>query len=124
MSAGPLYFKCEEKALISIGNQCFFNHNCSITSASSITIGDKCNFANNVVIVDHDHKIGRFGVEEGLNTSEVRIGTNVWIGANVTILRGVTIGDGAVIAAGAVVNCDISQYELWGGLPARFIKKL
>ena len=33
------------------------------------------------------------------------------------------IGDGAVVAAGAVVTKDIPSYEVWGGIPAKFIRK-
>ena len=123
MVDGPLYIKCERKASITIGNRVFFNHNCSITSHSSISIGDGCNIANNVVIVDHNHKIGSNGLKEGFTFKEITIGKNVWIGANSTVLQGVNIGDGAVVAAGAVVTKDVPSYEIWGGVPARFIKK-
>ena len=36
------------------------------------------------------------------------------------------IGDGAIIAAGALVlkNTQIGPGELWGGVPAKFIKKV
>lgn len=54
---------------------------------------------------------------------DVIIGNDVWIGKNATIMSGVTIGDGAVIAANAVVVKDIGDYEVWGGNPARLIKK-
>jgi acetyltransferase-like isoleucine patch superfamily enzyme len=53
----------------------------------------------------------------------VTIGNDVWIGKNATIMSGITIGDGVVIAANAVVVRDIGDYEVWGGNPARFIKK-
>ena len=124
MSAGPCYIKCTEKARCKIGEKVFMNHNCSITCAEEITIGDACNIANNVVIVDHDHRLGKYGVEDGLESTPVHIGKNVWIGANAVILRGVSIGDGAIIAAGAVVNHDIPAYEIWGGVPARKIRDL
>lgn len=124
MSSGPCYFKCTENSKCTIGNNVFMNHNCSITCINEITIGDNCNIANNVVIVDHNHRIGRFGVEEGLDSSPVHIGKNVWIGANSVILKGVSIKDGAIIAAGAVVNQDIPAYEIWGGVPAKRIKRL
>ena len=39
------------------------------------------------------------------------------------MLQGVTIGDGAVVAAGAVVTKDIPAGEVWGGVPAKFIRK-
>ena len=63
MSAGPCYIKCTEKARCRIGEKVFMNHNCSITCAEEITIGDACNIANNVVIVDHDQRRRRWSGE-------------------------------------------------------------
>jgi acetyltransferase-like isoleucine patch superfamily enzyme len=40
------------------------------------------------------------------------------------ILPGVTINDGAVIAAGAVVAGDVPPDCVFGGVPAKLIKKL
>lgn len=51
------------------------------------------------------------------------IGNDVWIGYDVLILEGVTIGDGAIIAAGSIVNKNIPPYEIWGGSPAKMIRK-
>jgi acetyltransferase-like isoleucine patch superfamily enzyme len=51
------------------------------------------------------------------------IGQYVVIFAGAVICPGVTIGDGAIVAAGAVVTCDIPSGEIWGGVPARFIKR-
>ncbi len=53
----------------------------------------------------------------------INIGNDVWIGANCTILDGVTIGDGAIIAAGAVVTKDVESFGIYGGIPAKKIKK-
>ncbi|WP_219937762.1 DapH/DapD/GlmU-related protein [Succinivibrio faecicola] len=74
MIDGPIYIKCEKGAKLSIGNNVFFNHNCSITAHSSISIGDGCNIANNVVIVDHNHKISSNGVENTFSIKNVTIG--------------------------------------------------
>jgi chloramphenicol O-acetyltransferase type B len=51
------------------------------------------------------------------------IGNDVWFGAESLIMPGVNIGDGAVIAARAVIVKNIGPYEIWGGNPAKFIKK-
>lgn len=53
MSRGPLYLKSVNGGKITIGENVFFNHNCSLTCAESIVIGDNCMFANNLVIIDH-----------------------------------------------------------------------
>ena len=53
----------------------------------------------------------------------VKIGNKVFIGAHSVICQPVTIGDNAFIAAGSVVTKDIPANEIWGGVPAKFIKK-
>lgn len=124
MMRGPMYLKCTEGACIQIGKECFFNHNCSITSAEKITIGDNCIFANNLVMVDHDHAVKDGSASGSLNALPIMIENNVWVGANATILKGVHIGEGAIIAAGAVVTKNVPAHEVWGGVPAKKIKSL
>jgi len=51
------------------------------------------------------------------------IGHDTLLGHDVTILPGVTVGHGAIVAAGAVVSKDIGDYEIHGGVPAKFIKR-
>lgn len=51
------------------------------------------------------------------------IGNDVWIGAKCLIKGGITIGDGAIVAMGSVVTKDIPPYEIWGGNPAKCIRK-
>lgn len=51
------------------------------------------------------------------------VGSDVWIGRESVIMPGVTIGDGAIIAAYSVVTKDVPPYSVFGGNPARFIKK-
>lgn len=123
MTAGPFYIKCTDKAEITIGDNCFFNHNCSLTAAENIVIGNQCMFANNFVVVDHDHDRKDGKILKELVSAPVKIGNNVWCGANITVLKGVTIGDGAVIAAGSVVNRDVAAYSVVAGVPARKISK-
>lgn len=54
---------------------------------------------------------------------DVNIGNDVWIGQNSVILSGVKIGHGAVIGTNSLITKNIGDYEIWGGNPARFIKK-
>ena len=54
----------------------------------------------------------------------VTIGDNVWVGAGCILLPGTIIGDNAVIAAGSVVRGEVPSGELWGGLPARYIRAI
>ncbi len=108
---------------------------------SNLFIGKFCSIANGVTIfLGGNHRIdwvttypfnklpeyfpeARGIVGHPATKGDVRIGNDVWIGRGVIIMSGVTIGDGAVIAAGSVVSKNIGDYELWGGNPAKFIKK-
>lgn len=122
MSRGPLYLKSVDGGKITIGENVFFNHNCSLTCAGSIEIGNHCMFANNLVIIDHDHEIGKDGVTGTLASKAIIIEDRVWCGANVTITKGIHIGTGAVIGAGAVVVNDVEAHSIVAGVPAKKIK--
>ncbi|WP_324823886.1 Vat family streptogramin A O-acetyltransferase [Sinanaerobacter sp. ZZT-01] len=51
------------------------------------------------------------------------IGNDVWIGQNVTIMPGVKLGDGSIISANSTVIGNVEPYTIYGGNPAKFIKK-
>ena len=51
------------------------------------------------------------------------IGNDVWLGCDAVIMPGVHIGDGAVIAAESVIVSDVPPSSVYGGNPAKLIKK-
>ena len=53
----------------------------------------------------------------------VEICEHAFIGAGSTLSGNIIIGKGAIVGAGSVVTKSIPDYEIWGGNPARFIKK-
>ncbi|WCT11875.1 acyltransferase [Mucilaginibacter jinjuensis] len=98
-----------------------------IASKQSITIEKGVAIAEMVVIRDQDHAIDVNNAEAGFSqytTGPVHIEKNVWIASKATILKGVTIGNDSIIAASAVVTKPVPANEVWGGVPARFIKKV
>ena len=119
-----LYIKLLKDVHLQIGENCFFNRNCSITCVENIQIDSGCDFANNVVIVDHDHIVSSNDVEGELVAEPIIIGDSVWVGANVTILKGVTIGDGAVVAANSVVRNDAKPHTIVADAPAKLVKEI
>jgi acetyltransferase-like isoleucine patch superfamily enzyme len=109
---------------IIIGNHVFIGNNTEFNIADKIIIGDNCLIAAGCRFVDHNH-----GLQKSLlirnqlaPKKEIVLEKDVWLGCNVVVLKGVCIGEGAVVAAGSVVTKSIPTYEIWGGVPAKFIK--
>lgn len=103
--------------------------NTVIVATKKISIGNNVMIGGGVTIVDSDfHSMnflywGTHNDELKMKCSDVSIGDNVFIGMNSIVLKGVHIGNGAVVAAGSVVTTNIPPCEIWGGNPAKFIKK-
>lgn len=110
---------------VKIGYNNFFNSNCKIVSMKKIEIGDNNLFGPNVVIVDHKHKFGEkeeLICNQGMETDDTILGSDIWICANVVICKGVIISDHIVVAANSVVCNDLLEPGLYAGSPAKKIK--
>jgi len=57
-------------------------------------------------------------------SAPVTIGDHCWVGSGCIIIPGVTIGECSIVASNSFVNKDIPPYSVYGGNPARLIKKL
>lgn len=53
----------------------------------------------------------------------IAIGHDVYLGHQVRLMPGITIGNGAVVGARSVVTRDLEPYGIYGGVPARLIRK-
>ena len=90
-----------------------------INDASMITIGDG-------VVVGGDATINGHLVESGeIVLAPVVIGDGALIGGGSIVQPGCRIGKGSVVATRAVLPkwTDVPDGEIWGGIPAKFIKK-
>ena len=105
--------------------------NTTIDCHSEITIGDNVNIGAGTMIFDtdfhstnwHDRQ-NRIADTSNKKIRPIHIGDCVFIGARSIICKGVSIGNKSMVAAGSVVVKNIPDGELWGGNPARFIKKI
>lgn len=106
------YLAIVNNGKLEIGDYTHIGRNCNIVCHESIKIGNHCALGPNIVIYDHDHCFGRYGLKNGFRTAPITIGDNCWVGAGAIILRGSTIGEGSVIGAGAIVKGNIPPYSL------------
>lgn len=109
-----------------VGNNVGFSHNCFIQVRGKVKIGSNVIFGPGVCLFSENHNYDRLDIyinEQGTNRKGIIIGDGIWIGARSIILDGVTIGDNSIIAAGSVVTKNVPSFEIWGGCPAKMIKK-
>lgn len=85
-----------------------------------LKIGNNVSIAGEVRIYTMEHDIDSPDFAE--IAGPVVIDDYVVVGTRVIILPGVHIHKGAVVASGAVVTHDIGEYEVFGGVPAKFIR--
>lgn len=118
-------FYCDYGFNISVGDNFYTNHNCTILDGAKVTFGDNVFIAPDCVFSTAGHPIDAVQRAKGLEIAlPVTVGDNVWIGANVSVLPGVTIGSNTVIGAGSVVNKDIPSGVVAAGNPCRVIRKI
>lgn len=110
---------------ITVGDYSGIGRNCYFSIKGNLTIGKYVRIGPDVCLIDQDHSFSAEDLimNQKATIEDINIGNDVWIGRGVTVLKGVTIADGVVIAANALVNKSIPPYEIWGGVPAKFIKK-
>ena len=110
---------------VTIGAKAVIGGGTTINSYHDVTIGEGALVADDVHITDFDHRTDRLDLpikDQGIVTSPVRIGPDVWLGRGVTVLRGVDIGRGSVIGAHSVVTRDIPPHSVAVGAPARVVR--
>ena len=126
-------FYCEYGVNIHVGNDVFFNYNCTLLDISPITLEDGVWLGANVTIATPCHPLI---ADERINqnypdgyhdleySKPVRIQKNAWIASNVVICGGVTIGEGAIVGAGSVVTRDIPAGCIAVGNPCRVLRQI
>jgi len=125
LKSGARICACNERAIVSIGENTTFGYHSYLFASERIEIGSNCLIAPFVYLVDSDHTISRDQLinKQPNQTAAIEIADDVWIGTGAKILKGVRIGTGAVIAAGALVKDDVEAYAIVGGIPAKKISE-
>lgn len=109
-----------------LGEKVFIGRDTYLGVYKPIHIGRRVLVGAYCYLISANHNIERRDipiVEQGFTGAPIVIEDDAWLGTHVVVLPGVTIGRGAVIGASSVVTCDIPAWEIWGGVPARFIKQ-
>jgi acetyltransferase-like isoleucine patch superfamily enzyme len=109
---------------IEIGNQVFIGRCCEFHTSTKIKISDNCLIASQCIFagVGHEYAKDKLIIEQPVTVGDIILEEGVWIGTGTKILQGVVIGKGSIIGAGSVVNKSVPEFQVWAGVPAKFIK--
>ncbi len=110
---------------IKIGDNVSIHPGCYIDATGSIDIGDDVSIAHFVTVLSTEHYYASVDFpikDQGVYAKKTVIESNVWIGAGSRILAGSRIENGAIVAAGAVVRGGVPKDQIWGGVPAKYLK--
>jgi acetyltransferase-like isoleucine patch superfamily enzyme len=116
---------------LSIANEVSMQSGCVIIG--DVEIGRGTLLSSNIYISSRNHNFDKspsmsireqdiaFG-QAGENRAVV-IGEDCWLGWGVVVGQGLKIGRGSIVGSNSVVRKDIPPYEVWGGVPAKFLRK-
>lgn len=112
---------------IIVGRNVLIGRCSTIFGHGGVSIGDNSMISPSSVIVSSNHLSILDGTpfqDQGFTREPISIGENVWLGAHVCVLAGSRIGANAVVAAGSTVRGDLAGGWVYGGLPAKPIRRL
>ena len=108
-----------------IGEGVYIGRNTFVGVFQEVEIGRATQIGAYTYIISGNHRFTSREIPiaaQGFEGKAIHIGEEVWLGAHVIVLPGVTIGKGSIVAAGSVVTSDIPAYEIWAGVPAKFLR--
>ena len=111
--------------VIRIGDNTSIEQRLHMTCANQITIGHDVTISADVLITDNSHGIQNINQNVRLQPLKVgitEIGDYSFIGAGCKILAGVNIGKNSIVGANSVVTCDVPNYCMVAGVPAKILK--
>ena len=113
-------------------------YNCTIRGdVAAISIGERTNIQDNTVIHVDSDALGGSGSTPTIIGADCTIGhmallhactlgDGAFVGMNATLMSHTTIEPGGMLAAGALLTAGktVGSGELWGGAPAKFMRRL
>lgn len=98
--------------------------------ASTVVLGEFSTLSPNVVMAagSDDYVAGiatpmvPTEFKGNVQYGEIRLERHCIVGANSTVLPGVTFADGACLGAQSLAKSNLLEWQLYGGVPARWLK--
>lgn len=112
-----------------LGDHVWISHDVHLAANARLIIGNNVLVGEFSSVRDSSHSHADPTIPIKLQKDSygtILIEDDVWIGRGCAVLGrpdGVVIGKGAIVGANSVVGRSIPPMEIWGGVPARFLRK-
>jgi acetyltransferase-like isoleucine patch superfamily enzyme len=112
---------CEIQRNVIVGRDCRIQSHSFICEL--VIMGDDCFIGHGVMFINDTFVPSGPARGDRTRWRATKLGNNVSIGSNATLLP-VEIADGVIVGAGAVVTRSLLVKGIYGGNPARLVRKL
>lgn len=127
---GPAVLSATE-GFLNIGSNVHIGSGSHLICKHGISIGDYSTLSQGVKLysVSDDYSGGSMTNPtipknfKNLQFGEIRIGSHVIIGSTSVVLPSINIGDGVAVGALSLVNKSLSEWGIYAGCPARFLRE-
>jgi acetyltransferase-like isoleucine patch superfamily enzyme len=115
-------FVCEisGEGVVKIGDGSIFTSHALIQCTTSIDIGQRCVFGQDLLLVDGKHRFGDpklHLLEQGYDFQPVRIGDGAIVMAKCSVMA--DVGEGTIVGAHSIVNRPLPERCIAFGTPAK-----
>lgn len=106
---------------LEVGERVCIGPHTNIYNPAKITMGNKVVISQNCYLCGGSHDIHSLNLD--FISAPIVIKDFSWVCANCFVMMGVTIEDGCVIGATSSLFKSTEPWSIYGGVPAKFIKK-
>ena len=109
-----------------VGDNVYIANFCSLIANGIIELGDNVLLGPGVTVSSGNHRYENGCLLKESNQKDIKIGHDCWLASNSTIVAGSYLPNSCILAANSVLTNKLDVLEdecIYGGIPARFIKK-
>lgn len=106
---------------LTIGDHSWIGEDVWIDNLVPVKIGSDCCVSQGVYLCTGNHDWSKETFD--LIAAPIEIGNKSWLCARSSVGPGVTIREGAVLGFSSVTASDLDAWSIYGGSPAKFIKR-
>ena len=111
---------------ISVGKHVFIGNHSVVMGSGSIEIEDEVQLAPHVILISGNHTSlnGSYRYGKG-DVGHIHIGKGAWVAGNATVQKDSALPANSVLSANSFLNKIFTEEDsVYGGVPAKFLKKI